>query len=445
MQTDIAAHDTDQKQGGAVNINHNRDSSRKDKQMNAATKATPVAVLVTLGLALAAGAAEPPKPESLPDLDKLIGQPVDLAPWAYAWHADREVQEKPEAYFIPRRLKRLDTVHRTLESRLTEEKLDRKIADENKRTGFLPALKAPKGRLLSPLLWLAPAQRIELRWPEGSAVAPVEAIEVRVHPAKAGWFGVVRDEILPAPAVSADGRTLTYPNQRPQGSNKGKPVFEGTDMVAVFFDQSKAPADAKYGCPTIHLYRPHAKWKTPDVEIEWGFQPGAEQAVFDGRIEAYGGYVKSVKPLPEDKGTAMTGADAWGSSRAPGGARRGIAVSLLHPGRFWRQPRISPLDTRITLWTKGGNLTFLPDDVNSGPNLVPGLGVLVAKAGGKTTARQFAAELAAKNLQTIPRMTREHPEDASWEEVIRNVKLPHCPPAPSRPDRSETKGSRRLY
>ena len=85
------------------------------------------------------------------------------------------------------------------------------------------------------------------------------------------------------------------------------------------------------------------------------------------------------------------------------------------------------MDTRITLWTKGGNLTFLPDDVNSGPVLVPGLGVLVAKAGGNKTAR-LAAELAAKNLQTIPEMTREHPEAASWEEVIRNVKLPHCPP-----------------
>jgi len=374
--------------------------------------------------------AEPTSTMATPDLDKLAGQPVDLAPWAYAWRADRKVQQPPEAYFIPRRLKRLDEVYRTLESRLTEEKLDRKIADANKRTGFLPALKAPKGRLLSALLWLAPvpAQRVELRWPEGSAIPPVEAIEVRVYPAKNGWFGVVRDEVLPAPAVSADGRTLTYLNEQSQGSNKGKPIFDATDMVAVFFDPSKAPAGAKYGCPTIHLYRPHAKWNALDVEIEWGFQPGAEQAVFDGRIEAYCGYVKPVKPLPEDKGTTMTGAEAWRSAPAAGIARRGIAVSLLYPGRSSRQPRISPMDTRITLWTKGGNLTFLADDVNSGPVLVPGLGVLVAKAGGKATARQFAAELAAKDLQTIPQMTREHPQAASWEEVIRNVKLPHCPP-----------------
>ena len=42
-----------------VNSNPNRGSSHKEKQMNAGTKATLVAVLVTLGLALAAWAAEP--------------------------------------------------------------------------------------------------------------------------------------------------------------------------------------------------------------------------------------------------------------------------------------------------------------------------------------------------------------------------------------------------
>jgi hypothetical protein len=400
--------------------------------MNVITKTASLAVLIAMSLAVAAGAAEPPKPETPVDLDKLVGQPVDLSPWAYAWRADREVQEKPEAYFIPRRLKRLDEVYRTIASRPAETDQDRKRVDMYKKMGLLPA---PKGGLVSGLLWLAPVpvQRIELRWPEGSAVPPGEAIEVRVYPSKLGWFGAVRDEVLPAPTVSADGRTLTYSNQQMEGSAKGKPIFGETDMVAVFLDPGKAPAGAKYGCPTIHLFPPNRKWNTLDVEIEWGFQAGAEQAVFDGRIEAYGGYVKSVKPLPEDKGTTMTGADAWKSAPAAGGARRGIVVSLLHPGRFGsrrpgEQPRISPLDTRITLWTKGGNLTVLADDVNFGPILVPGAGVFAAKAGGKTTARQFAAELAAKNLKTIPQMTREHPEAASWEEVMRKVKLAHCPP-----------------
>jgi len=60
MQTNIAVHDTDQKQGNPMNINPNLSSSRKEKRMNAITRAMSGAVLVTLGLALAAHAAELP-------------------------------------------------------------------------------------------------------------------------------------------------------------------------------------------------------------------------------------------------------------------------------------------------------------------------------------------------------------------------------------------------
>jgi hypothetical protein len=284
------------------------------------------------------------------------------------------------------------------------------------------------------LLWLAPVptERIELRWPEGSAVPPAEAIEVRVYPADVGWFGWVRDQVLPAPQVSPDGRTWSYINQlKDPATGKAGALSKGTDMVAVFLDPAKASAGAKYGCPTIHLFPPNRKWNTLDVEIEWGFQAGAEQAVFDGRIEAYGGYVTSVKPLAGDTGTTMTGADAWKSAPAAGGARRGIVVSLLHPGRFGsrprdRQPSISPLDTRITLWTKGGNLTFLPDDVDFGPVLVPEHGMFIAKAGSGKTGRAFAAELAAKNPRSVLEVVRRHKETASCEEALRQIKLPNC-------------------
>jgi hypothetical protein len=393
--------------------------------MPARKTAAAAAVVITLSLAMVARTAEP---QPAAALDDLVGQPVDMAPWAYAWRADREVQEQPEASFIPRRLKRLDEVYRTIASQPAETEQDKKRIEEYAKRGLPPA---PKGKLLAALLWLTPVptQRIELRWPAGGPVPPVEALEVRVYPAKLGWFAVVRDEVLVAPGVSADGRTLTYTNAQLDGPGKGKPIFAETDMVAVFFDPDKAPAAAKYAAPTIHLFPPHRTWNALDVEIEWGYQPGAEQMVYDGRIEAYGCYVKSVKPLPEDKGTTITGTDTWTS--AAGGGRRGIVVSLLHPRRFGSRsdkPRISPLDARITLWTKGGNLTFLPDDVNVEPILVPGAGMLVAKAGGTVTARQFAADLAAKKLQTIPQMVREHPEASSWEEVMRNVKLPHCPP-----------------
>ena len=67
-------------------------------------------------------AAEPPGgPSALADrvqLDQMAGQPVDIAPWGYAWGADRAVQEKPEANFIPRRLERIDKVYRTASTAL---------------------------------------------------------------------------------------------------------------------------------------------------------------------------------------------------------------------------------------------------------------------------------------------------------------------------------------
>ena len=58
MQTGIAAHDTDQEQGNTMNNNPKHGNNRKEKQkMNIITRTTSVAVLVTLGLALAAQAA----------------------------------------------------------------------------------------------------------------------------------------------------------------------------------------------------------------------------------------------------------------------------------------------------------------------------------------------------------------------------------------------------
>src|SRR5437868_3854704 len=57
------------------------------------------------------------------ELDARIGQAVDLAPWAYAWRGDRDVQPQPEAYFIPRRLARIDKVYRTARAALPPDQL----------------------------------------------------------------------------------------------------------------------------------------------------------------------------------------------------------------------------------------------------------------------------------------------------------------------------------
>ena len=100
MQTGIAVHDTEPEQGNIMNINPNRGGSRKEKQMNGITKATSLAVLIALGLTLAAQAAEPSKPETPVDLDKLVGQPADIAPSAYQYRADRPSDRNPPESWI---------------------------------------------------------------------------------------------------------------------------------------------------------------------------------------------------------------------------------------------------------------------------------------------------------------------------------------------------------
>ena len=100
-------------------------------------------------------------------LDKLAGQPVDIAPWAYAWRADRAVQAQPEAYFVPRRLDRIDKVYRTAFAALPQDQL--KSIYYNMPDLLKPLLPPPRGRLQAGLLWTGGLSkyRVELHWPGG--------------------------------------------------------------------------------------------------------------------------------------------------------------------------------------------------------------------------------------------------------------------------------------
>jgi hypothetical protein len=85
-----------------------------------------VAVLAMMGGGVSPAAESPGLPAKATEkteLNRLVGQPVDIAPWAYVWRADRAVQEKPEAYFIPRRFERMDKVYRTAFTSLPQQEL----------------------------------------------------------------------------------------------------------------------------------------------------------------------------------------------------------------------------------------------------------------------------------------------------------------------------------
>ncbi len=141
-------------------------NKRKEHEMNLIAKMSSTAVFLTLGLTLTVGAAEPPKLEAPADWDKLVGQPVDLAPWSYIWRADRQVQETPEAYFIPRRLKRQDEVYRKIPIPVPPVP---GVSHAQQIEGWIirPMPPAPTGQLALGLLWIGPVRviKLELTWP----------------------------------------------------------------------------------------------------------------------------------------------------------------------------------------------------------------------------------------------------------------------------------------
>ena len=349
---------------------------------------------------------------------------IDLSPWAYEWRADRQVQAKPEACFVPQRLERLDKIYR---DPVVKEKMSKFL--RTRATEPLPTLAPPKGRLCAALLWLGPSefQRVELQWPADGAEPPPDAVEVRTYPGQYGWFGLVADAAMEPPKVSEDRRLWEY---RPR-SNPRHERF--ADMVAVFIDESKLRPGAKPGVPRIRLFRTET-WKRMDLEIEWGLEPTTAKAEFDGNLESWVGVVGKLEPLSRDKGTTLTEDRGWRSRHAADSARRGVALSLdyaprpplgatsfkssLGPGK------LSPLDTRLTLRTKSGNFTFLPSELDfTKAIIVPELGFVVMRAGSGKTGRQWMEEWAAKNPKCLPEMTREHPEIASWEELMRRVRF----------------------
>jgi len=373
-----------------------------------------------------ASPGRPPGPVAKAELDKLVGQPVDIAPWAYAWRADLEVQEKPEAYFIPRRLDRINKVYRTAITALPKDQLKSIYYDMPDLLKALPP--EPKGQLQAGLLWTGGVVKCQVRlhWPAAVQEIPSpKAVEVRVCPTSFGWFGWTVDTILSSPQISEDRRTWTYrsdPNAKMDSAYSAH-VDAATEMVAVFCDRDKMPGNAAQVTPSIQVTGSNTgTWKRMDVEIEWGFQPGTEKSDFDGRLETSVAIAGPVAPLAEDKGLTVTDGCTW-QSRATGDAiRRGIVVPLLYaagsrPG----------LDGRITVWTKTTGFTVRVSDLESGSILIPEHGVFVTRAGSGQTARQFAQELAAKKLKGIRQRTREHREAASFKEMMQEVRLWTCP------------------
>ena len=267
------------------------------------------AVVAVLWLGAALGLCAQPRQ----DPDKLVGRPAELSAWAYAYRADLKVQEKPEAAFILRRLERLDRAYRPVSLLLSQGNAKKGVPWPKQESDWqlLPKkavwergelLPAADGVLKSALLWEGRMHlnRVELHWPKGEPAPPLQSVEVRVYPSPYGWFGWQSDQqVTVKPEISEDGSTWIY-----------KGDWDGVDMVAVFVQ----PAEKPRLVPQIRAYGPET-WKRMDVEIEWGFKAGTQQADYDGRVEGFFGLAGDIAPLPGDPGTTMEG-------RTPGNRTR---------------------------------------------------------------------------------------------------------------------------
>jgi hypothetical protein len=308
--------------------------------------------LMWLMLAIGLSAGLPARAES-PDLDKLVGQPADIASSAYQYRADRKPDANaPESWFAL--------------MRYANQPLN-KPADLS-----APAIK----QALCGLLWeeTRPVKTLELTWAADATHQPKPealAITTLVNQGSASswWNNMAAVKQAVKPTLSADGKTYVYQ------------LAKDTCGIVVSIVGDKTASD--FDVPTARALTADT-WKKMDVEIEWAFDPATAEKDYSGRIETYDGVAAGLQPLDGDQ-TTTAESSSW-RSLGKGPARRGVKLSLLYQGTSkWR--RVQPYTTQrddvartiVTLWTKAGNFSFLAADMENGPILAPEYGFFVRR------------------------------------------------------------------
>jgi hypothetical protein len=317
-------------------------------------------------------AQESPAPSTPADLNRLVNQPADIVSSAYQYRADRKADENPpESWLALMHYAKLPL---------------NKPLDAN-----APAIK----RVLWGLLWeeIRSVQQLELTWAANARRQPAPA-ELTVTTlnnkgaASSWWNNLIAVRQTLTPTVSADGKTYVYDL--------------GRDTCGIVIGVAGDRIAANYDMPTVRALIPDV-WKKMDVEIEWGFDPATAEQDYSGRVETYDGKLAALRSLEGDGLTTVTDATKWRSlGKSP--QRRGVKLSLLYVGTSkWRklQPFTTQPDdvarTIVTLWTKGGNFSFLAADLENGPILAPEYGFFVRRT-SELVPR--SPERTATNLRT---------------------------------------------
>ncbi len=319
-----------------------------------------------------------------------VGQPVDIAPSAYLYRADRKADANPPESWIA--LKHYANLP-----------LNKPIDLNNRDIKHA----------LCGLLWeeIRPVQTLELTWPVGSKHRPSpDALTLNLlinHGASSSWWNNL-DSVTQAvtPTVSADGRTYSYAlGQNTCGLVVG--VTGGQDA-------------AKMDVPQVRALVPD-RWKQMDVEIEWGFDKDTTNKDYSGRLEAYDGRISDVQALNGDSHTAVRLDGSWQSSGETT-SRRGIKMSLLYMGTSkWRKEQqytTQPDDvarTIVTVWTKSGNFSFRASDLENGPILAPEFGFFVRR----TSSSPLPREGQNATLQVIPTPLKTRMDSIAGDNAVK--------------------------
>jgi hypothetical protein len=358
------------------------------------------------------------------NVEKLVGQPVDISASAYIYRADCKHDGNPPESWIA-------IMH------YAGQALNKPLDMDD------PVIK----QVLCGLLWeeIRPVQQMELTWSADAHRRPLpEAVVITIlenRGAASSWWNnldAVRKAITPT--VTDQGKTVTYN------------LNTATCGIIVSVEGPQNASD--YETPGVRVLTADT-WKKMDVEIEWGFDQDTTEKDYSGQIEVYDGMVFDLQPLRSDALTTINDVNSW-NSVGKGAARRGIKFSLLYMGTAARrqvQPFTSQQDdaarTIVTLWTKGGNFSFLAADLENGPILAPEYGFFVRRAaemsppapsrGAPTglasqaaSAQEFIKELQAKKLTTIRQRTRTH-EEQTWEGAVMALNGANLPPNPTPP------------
>jgi hypothetical protein len=276
----------------------------------------------------------------------------------------------------------------------------------------------PTADILCGLLWeeRRAVRRIEVEFPS-TAVPRAEQLRLVTRAAAAP----LEEASAPGFGLGPQPEFALKPVGAPAVTKQGTTVFtfaseNDINSIKVLYSGS----DPQIGVPTVRAFG-RSNWKAPlTVEIQWAYQP--EQATqrvpgrWDGRVAAYNGYIGRVTPLSDNCGVTAVGEHAWKDGPAAAGApacgSRGIKLPIFQTD--------GEINTRtvVTLWTAAGDFSFAPRHLESGPILIPSLGVFITTAANGVTPATFQAELAARRLRTVRQQVRAAPEE-SWASAMK--------------------------